>query len=370
MKILLVNNYYYRRGGSEVHFLELEEMLKSYGHEVTIFSMKNNNNIRNENFWPRYNDKKIINIFKYFYNLESKKCLRELLKNQNFDICHIHNINFHITYSIISELKKKNIPVVMTTHDYSIISPNYNMYKKWNLFTFKNIFLLKEFVIRKLFFSFKKNINLFICPSEFIKNKLQAKRFKKIEVMYNFCNILNPEDDTNIKEDYFLYFGRLSKEKGLLEFIKILVNIKKDFKFYIVGNGDEKNKIEKLVKNLKLQDKVKLLGYKTGEELKQIIKQAQFVITPSLCEEVCNMSIIESICLKKPVLAPNLGGNKELSEFNNNIVIYNPKNKKDLIDKLNNLMYSSMLNQNINHNIFTPENYYENLIKIYQNLIT
>ncbi|MDD4289912.1 MAG: glycosyltransferase family 4 protein [Patescibacteria group bacterium] len=365
MKILLINNYYYRRGGSEAHFLALEKMLKARGHEVTIFSMQHNKNIKNENFWPKYNDKKLKNLIKYFYNFESKKYIKELLKNQTFDICHIHNINFHLTYSIISEIKKKKIPIVMTTHDYSIISPNFNLYKKWNLFNLKNIILIKEFILRKLFFSFKKNINAFICPSKFLKNKFEKCGFKNLNVIYNFCNINYDSYKNTNMENYFLYFGRLSKEKGLLEFINNLKNLK-DFQFYIVGEGNQKQNIEKLIKKLKLGNNIKLMGFKSRKELKILINKAKFVVVPSLCEEVCNMAIIESICLKKTILAPNLGGNKELSVFNKNIIIYKYRNEKDAIDKINNLMYDNILTYDSNYNIFEEEDYYNNLINLYK----
>ncbi len=367
MKILLINNYYYTRGGSEAHFLALEQMLKSRGHEVTVFSMQHEKNIRNENFWPKYNDKKLKNLLKYFYNYEAKKCARELLKNQTFDICHIHNINFHLTYSIISEIKKKNIPVVMTTHDYSIVSPNYNRYKKWKLLNFKNIILIKEFIFRKIFFNFKKNINVFICPSEFIKHQFSKHGFKNLQVIYNFTNIKNAEQNSK-NENYFLYFGRLSKEKGLLKLIKSIKDLK-DFKFYIVGDGSEKSKIEKLVYKLHFENRIKLLGYKPHDQLLEIIERAKFIVVPSQCDEVCNMSIIESICLKKPILAVNLGGNIELSKISDSVLIYNSNNSKDLLDKIKYLMYDNMLVQKTNYNIFTQENYYNSLIKIYNNLL-
>lgn len=369
MKILLINNYYYKRGGSEAHFLALEKLLKSHGHEITIFSMQKKENIKNEQFWPKYNDKKMKNIFKYFYNTEAKKCAKRLLENNDFDICHIHNINFHITYSIISEIKKKNIPIIMTTHDYSVISPNYNRYKKWNPITLKNLILIKEFLFRKIFFSFKKNINAFICPSEFIKNKLSERGFKNLNVIYNFCGIKKEEQNTNT-QDYFLYFGRLSKEKGLLEFIKVLKKLKGDFQFYIAGSGLQKNKITQLIKKLSLENNIKLLGHKSYDELFQIINKSKFVVVPSICDEVCNMSIIESIALKKPVLASNLGGNTELSKLYDNVIIYNTKNTQQTLDKINYLIYNNILINNKNLDIFTSENYYESLIKIYSNLLT
>ena len=83
MKVLLLNNFNYRRGGAENVFLGEYEMLCEKGHSVSIFSRKHPNNYasKNEKYFPsemktntvELNKKSFQNLSKIFYNLEAKK---------------------------------------------------------------------------------------------------------------------------------------------------------------------------------------------------------------------------------------------------------------------------------------------------------
>lgn len=44
MQILLVNKYFYRKGGAETYFFALAEGLRALGHDVAFFSMQHPNN--------------------------------------------------------------------------------------------------------------------------------------------------------------------------------------------------------------------------------------------------------------------------------------------------------------------------------------
>jgi len=259
----------------------------------------------------------------------------------------------------------------MTVHDYSLISPNYNLYLE-NKFNFKNIILTIEFYLRKLLFSYNKLVNTFIAPSKFMENKLKSKGFKKVSMLHNFTKAFNNEPNIG---NYFLYFGRLSKEKGLEMFIKNIAKIKKDFLFYIVGDGPEKNKLSNLVNNLNLNNKIKFLGHKDRDnDLPELINNAQFVVIPSLCQENCSLSILESMAQGKFVIAPNLGGNSELINDNNGF-LYNIENVEKMIDKIEFLVDNrgslnkvNEVSKKLINSKFSEEKYYQNLINIYRQL--
>ncbi len=356
MNILQINNYAYRKGGAESHFLDLITLLKSKGHQVSIFSA---------------NSEK-----KYFLNFSAARRLQKLLDKQNVDLAHIHNINYHLSPLILKILQKNKIPVVMTVHDYSLISANYNLYLNYKI-NFKNFILSLEFYLRNIFFKTKKLIDVFIAPSNFMKNKLESYGFNNITVINNFTNIDLINNNYQLGR-YFLYFGRLSEEKGLEKFIKTISKLKKSFLFYIVGRGPEEKKLKRLVKKLSLSEKIKFLGYylpKKKLELNKVIAKAQFVVLPSLCPENCSLSILEAMAQGKLVLASDLGGNSELIS-NQNGVLYNPNNEEDLLDKINILIDNEKSNQKIGQRArnyvqtnFNKEKYYQKLIKVYENSI-
>jgi len=138
MKILQINKFFFLKGGSERYFFDLSELLSQKGHGISILSTNHPNNFPyfEKDDFVEYNDfsktegiwkdsKKIIRIF---WNREAAKKLEKLIKKEKPDIAHLHNIFSHLSPSIIYTLKKHNIPIVMTLHDYKMFCPNYKFF--------------------------------------------------------------------------------------------------------------------------------------------------------------------------------------------------------------------------------------------------
>ena len=131
------------KGGAERHFFDLAELLTKKGHQVSIWSTKHSQNF----FWPQeelfaqYSDfskresliKDLKKIKRMFWNKEAKNRLEEVIKQEKPDIAHLHNIFSHFSPSIIYTLKKHNIPIVMTLHDYKMFCPNYKFFSQEKL---------------------------------------------------------------------------------------------------------------------------------------------------------------------------------------------------------------------------------------------
>ena len=137
MKILLVNNYYYYRGGDCTYLFSLKKLLEKNGHEVCIFAMQHPQNLDSEYSkyfvsYINYDDEvKNINIAsglkvlnRAIYSNESKEKIERMIEIEKPDIAHIQNVHHHITPSIFSVLKERNIPIVWTLHDYTMLCPN------------------------------------------------------------------------------------------------------------------------------------------------------------------------------------------------------------------------------------------------------
>lgn len=136
MRVLSVNKFYYRKGGSEAYFLELNDLLKENNIEVIPFSMEDKQNIEssyNKYFiknidYSRMNMKqKIINSAKIIYSLEAKNKIINLINEVKPDIAHLHIFQHQLSPSIIHALKDNNVKIVNTIHDLKIICPNYKM---------------------------------------------------------------------------------------------------------------------------------------------------------------------------------------------------------------------------------------------------
>lgn len=381
MRILLVNKYFYRKGGAETYFFALAEGLKALGHEVAFFSMKHPNN--EPSYWSKYfvseKDyvgeisafKKVQEASTLIYSFEAKRKFEALLEEFKPDIIHMNNVHRQLTLSILDApyLKKHHVPVVYTAHDYILLCPAYTMVNgrgevcdacldRHFMHAAKNVCVkgsraksalaTMEAEFLKLHHSYSK-IDLIIAPSQFMKSKLDEGGFAgKTVAMQNFltdsqmamgvrvANTHKFEDTQAGARPYFLFFGRLSKEKGILTLVKAflqaagLANESADVQsdgqdaqvlpdvwdLHIVGDGPERSAIEQLIASAGPQasSRIHLLGYKSGEELQREVGDARFTVLSSEWRENMPYSGLESLAAQTPIIGARIGGIPELVE--------------------------------------------------------
>ena len=285
MKILQINKFFFMNGGSERYFFDLAELLSEKGHNVITWSTNHPNNFpysEKDNF-ARYNDlskregfwKDLKKVKQIFWNREAAKKLEKIIQREKPDIAHLHNIFSHLSPSIIYTLKKYNVPMAMTLHDYKMFCPNYKFFSQgkscfdcveknnfrsclskkciknsWS----KSLIGYLEGKWQKDFLKIADKIDIFLAPSLFIKKKAISAGFptKKIIHLPNFIDkkFLNSErikDKFDFKK-YILYYGRLSEEKGIDLLIKsYLENSIKLSKWTIkiAGKGPEQDRLKK-----------------------------------------------------------------------------------------------------------------------------
>jgi len=341
MKVLMINKFLHPNGGSETYIFKLGEYLQSIGHSVEYFGMEHEGRIVGNRVNEYTSDmdfhggsklKKLLYPIKTVYSSEARRKIRKVLDDFLPDVCHINNFNYQLTPSIILEIEKwrkqtkSECKIYYTAHDYQLVCPNHMCR---NPITDKNC----EKCLSGSFFNCTKNkcihsslaksfigtieanfwklngayryIDKIICPSNFIKTKLDSNPlFKnKTEVFHNFVDEAYRQTASKEK-NYVLYFGRFSKEKGVETLIKVCKALPQ-IPFVFAGKGP----IEDLVNNV---SNIKNVGFKSGDELKELIKNAAFTIYPSEWYENCPFSVMESQIYGTPVLGADIGGIPEL----------------------------------------------------------
>jgi glycosyltransferase involved in cell wall biosynthesis len=156
---------------------------------------------------------------------------------------------------------------------------------------------------------YKKNLTRIVAPSLFYKNKLEEWGWPSQKIVH-IPNYVRSEEYIPCFRpgDYFLYFGRLSLEKGVSTLIRAAVS--SGTKLKIVGTGP----IEGELKGLARGSNVEFLGFKSGTELWNIVRDARAVVLPSEWYENAPMSVLEAYALGKPVIGANIGGIPEMLE--------------------------------------------------------
>lgn len=338
MKVLQVNNFHFLSSGADRVYFDTAGMLQENGHEVCFFSTRDENNIAcseekyfidNFSFVNAPKWKQALSVGRFIYSVEAREKMDALIKDLKPDLAHLHIFFGRLTNSILPVLKKHKIPTVMSLHEYKLLCPVYsftnakgevcekcatgnyfpcviNRCNRNNL-SYSAIAALESY-LRDRFFSYESNVDQFICVSNFVKEKvLQYRPFiaNKLNQINNCVDISQFALSEN-KKNYCLYFGRLSREKGLLTLLQAWKNIS-ETELWIAGEGEIKPLIGQCIADNNLSN-VKLIGFKKGEDLRKIVGEARYVIIPSEWYEPCAMVAIESLATGTPVIASAIGG--------------------------------------------------------------
>lgn len=400
MKILMVNKFLYPRGGSESYMLSLGAHLEKMGHEVEYFGMYDEKNTKG-NSAEKYTQNmdfhsnragRFLYPFKIIYSFEAKKKIMQVIERFKPDIVHMNNINFQLTPSIIYGIKKKKIPLVQTVHDYQMICPNHLLYnfdkncpcekcvngslisciknKCIHGSAVKSVLGVVEAKLYSWLRTYKK-VDLFICPSNFLEKKLLvAKKYYKgkTKTIHNFINkeALAPSDSK--AEDYIVFVGRLSKEKGI-GYLAETARLLPEYTFRVAGNGPD----EDILKNI---PNIKLEGFLTGEKLTELMRNAKILLLPSVCYENCPLSILEAHSMGVPVVTMNSGGMAELVKDGVTGTLVNEPTPEKIALKIKETVenedYYKSLRENCRNekdNILSVETYSDILIGEYEKLI-
>ncbi len=390
MKILQINKFFYPRGGTETYFLSLIELLKKNGHEVVVFSQKNKKNLpSNEAGYfisdinlEKFHFKNIFKIGRIFWSFSAARKIKKLIKKEKPQIAHIHNIYHQISPSILPAIKKAGLPIVMTVHDFKLIKPDYVLRANGKKVKHKNSLLAEalvglEFYFHKWLKIYEKNVDIFIAPSNFVKNQLVRNGFdlNKIIVQPHFIDTtaLQNKPPSKTETSYILFFGRLDESKGVDTLIKAIKGI--NIKLKIVGNGPQEAKLKKLVHKLALNNRVEFLNAQNKEDLKETIARCLFAVFPSRIHETFGFGVVESYVLGKPVIATRVGAFTEIIQHNQTGILVNIDDEiqlkqaiEYLIDKPDNIIKLGAKAKEFVKN-FNAHNHYQKLMEIYQKLL-
>lgn len=364
MKVLMVNKFLYPNGGSETYIFRLGQELEEKGHEVQYFGMEHEgrvvgNRVGSYTAGMDFHTGKIAKLlypFRIIYSVEARRKIRKVLEDFEPDAVHLNNFNFQLTPSIIYEIRKferrkrRDIKIVYTAHDFQLVCPNHMMRlpsSKASCYEcqggrfsrcarnkcihgsrLKSILgSLEGYLYR--FLKTYRQIDTVICPTHFMKEKLNsASVFRgKLVVMHNFID--PPFISKETKKDYVLYFGRFTEEKGVGTLIKVCRELA-HIPFVFAGNGP-------LEEEAKAVDNIQCIGFLQGGELEKWIRGARFSICPSELFENCPFSVMESITYGTPVLGARIGGIPELVKDGKNGELFESGNAKDLRDKISSM---------------------------------
>src|SRR5688572_243240 len=336
--LLSINNYYYPRGGAEVVFFRHNGMLNDAGFRVVPFAMNHRMNVggaersefASELEYGRESDGLATRLrkgLKAVYSFEARSKLARLIDRSGPDVCHAHNVYHHLSPSILGLVRARGIPLVMTLHDLKIACPAYSMLthdgicercKDGRLYQvvtnrcMKGSLALSALVMLESYLhlalgSYMRNVDRFLVPSRFYLHKLVEWGFpaERFEYVPNFVAAESFEACYS-PGDRFVYFGRLSPEKGVATLIRAAAEA--GVGVDVIGTGPAESELRALAVN---RD-VRFLGYLTGTKLNEAVAAARAVVVPSEWYENAPLAVLEGAALGKPLIVSRIGGLPEL----------------------------------------------------------
>ena len=338
-RLLSINNYYYRRGGSEAVYFEHNQLFEAAGWEVVPFSMHNALNLPSP--WSRHfvSDTaadqgstlgKLARAATAIYSREAARRIREVLAEAHPDVAHAHNIYHHLSPSVLVELRRRNIPVVLTLHDLKLVCPAYKMHNRGAVCeqcrggALRNVvknrciknsaamsaLVWLESTLHQMLGLYRETVTRFVVPSRFFLAKftewgVDTRSFVHIPNSID-VNAFAPADGDS--GESFVYIGRLVPEKGVETLIRAAAHAK--VRLRIVGTGSEETALRTLA--AELGGDVEFTGYLTGAPLRAAIASARAVVIPSEWYENAPISVMEASAMGRPVIGADIGGIPEL----------------------------------------------------------
>jgi glycosyltransferase involved in cell wall biosynthesis len=389
MRILEINKFNHVRGGADKHFVDLVKLLQGNGNEVAVFGMDHPENPHSE--WSKYfvsrvdyengsASNKIKGALRIFWSFEARRNIGKLLDEFQPEVVHIHNIYHQISPSILPEIKKRGIPVVMTVHDWKLICPNYLLNcegkicekcvdgKYWHCLKNKcvkksypkSLICALELYFHRFIRVYEKNIDLYIAPSQFVKNNLIKAGFaeSKIKVLPHFmrpADVGYPQNEKS--DDYALYLGRVSSEKDADELIEIFKDL--PVNLILAGKKDEDFVIPEI-------SNIKYVGFKPENEIEKLIQKSQFVVSASRLPETFGLIALEAIAHQKPFIGYKTGAYGEI--IRNGINGHLAEDKKELKSKIKDFLAGKNLEYHFDISRFNPGMYHQDIIDIFRSL--
>lgn len=400
-KILLINTYFSPVGGAEVIAYNTYKLLKDNGYDVYFWGCDKKPFFEDSYEYTKYFtkfDDSIKNYKSWYYNTEAKKDLAKFIDLIKPDLIHLHSFVTYLSPSVLECCK--DIPTVATLHNTDLVCPAvkllYKNKKPCNKVYCKNgkyIQCLLNNCTQNIESAFRKtirayitnvrlnNIDYFITPSKALMdlmiNNNEYINENNIATVNNFLseNEFDYSEPDYTSKGYFLYIGRLSREKGVHYLLEALKDLPRDIQLHIIGGGNEEESLKQYAKENKL-DNVKFLGFKNRKEIKEEYQNCIATILPCNWFENFPTTNMESFINGKPVIASNIGGIPEQVEHNKTGLLFEPANINQLKECVLKYWQNSDLVREHGENAYkkagtnySQKQYFNSLISIYNKFL-
>ena len=346
MKVLLVHSAYQQFGGEDSVVRAETELLKSHGDEVYLYGRHNDeikqfSAVQKALFFPQT-----------VYSWKTQRELGEVVRQFKPDVAFVHNVYPLISPSAYHTLHALGVPAVQVLHNFRPFCPNGFFYTQGRiceacrdgnyLNAVRNRCYKDSYAFSALYGltlglnrieGMVEKISGFICLTEFFRIKMREAGVpeSKLFVRPNFVDapVLNGEA---VGSGYALFIGRLSAEKGCWTLIRAFEQLPQ-VALKIVGTGPMELELRNYVRDKDLRN-IEFLGFKSGAEKWNVLRNALCVVLPSEWYENFPVTTLEAYMACKPIIASRMGGLPYIVEEGKSGLLFEAGRADKLADKI------------------------------------
>lgn len=349
VKILIVHNSYQQPGGEDVARDAESRLLRRAGHVVIEYSRSNFDllgapvpgqiSLAAGTIWSR----------------RTFREMRTLLAREKPHVAHFHNTFPLISPSAYYACADAGVPVVQTLHNYRLLCPAATF--------FRNGRTCEKCLLRAIAWpaafhacyrnnrgassvaavmpaahraigTWRRKVAVYVALSEFARQKFIEGGLpaEKIVVKPNFV-----EHDGRAKDtpgDYALYLGRLSAEKGIRVLLSAWNRLQSRIPVKIAGDGPLRDELFAQIARESGESSIEWLGAVPHAQIAALLRDARFLVVPSVCFENFPLAIAEAFACGVPVIASRLGACAEIVEDSVRGLLFTPADARDLGEKV------------------------------------
>ena len=300
MKIAQVcHRYFPNVGGVERHVQEIAERLAER-HEVEVITADRSGGLPESEVVNGV----MVTRFRSFSPGNAyfvAPMIYSYIKKSRFDVVHAHN--YHALPALFAALAKEDEVFVFNPHYHGAGST-----------PFRDLLNRPYKNLGSRIFDKSDKI---ICDSNY-ERKLVERNFEikdDIEVIPSGVDLekIRSAKPLGLDEEFMLYLGRLDRYKNVQSAIRAMRYLPEDFHFYIGGTGDYNRELNTLIRELDLEERVKLLGFVPEEDKYRWMKSCEIFVNLSGVEAF-GITVLEAMATGTPVIVNAEGGLSEFAE--------------------------------------------------------
>jgi glycosyltransferase involved in cell wall biosynthesis len=413
MRLLGVHRIHFRKGGAESVHLDHLRLFRARGWDCAEFAMTHPENEASawSGYFPRQFDpeagsllQRLAKVPRFLHSREAAENFDRLLADFKPDVIHIHGLYQQLTASILAPAQNRGIPTVFTLHDFKLVCPTYHLFnartgicekcsggRQWNALLnrcsgdsfAKDAMFALDGLVQWYSGATRNGVTAFVSPSRFLAEKLGDLGIDRAKLTY-VPNFFETTDDVEVDQGaiealratygrFVLYFGRLSREKGLDVLIEAAA--KQKVRLILAGDGPYRTELQAKVDAIGAD--VIFAGHLRGVALWSHVGAADIVALPSIWYENAPKSILEAQSRGRIVLTSAIGGLPEMVEDGVTGFLARPGDAVDLAAKIGQILSLSPeaataigeAARRAATTTFTSERYYSETAALYERLL-